>query len=147
AFATEGDMRGRDEKTLAAYLNRQLCQIPEELEEVLVQQESLELEAGVGETAQVFSKKYKPVARKVKPVLGTSPEEFRIERCITGDPLANMPQLDPNPPDFKLTGRYTAEYKEIIDQAHSDGFLWPEEMKAVHYLMMLQNEAFAWNDS
>ncbi|KAG5730113.1 hypothetical protein E4T56_gene1873 [Termitomyces sp. T112] len=123
AFAAEGDVGGRDEKTLAAYLNGQLCQIPEKLEEILVQQESLELEAGVGETAQVFSKKYKPVARKVKPVLGTSPEEFRIARCITGDPLADMPQLDPNPPDFKPTGRYTAECKEIIDQAHGGGFL------------------------
>ncbi|KAG5729873.1 hypothetical protein E4T56_gene13854 [Termitomyces sp. T112] len=45
------------------------------------------------------------------------------------------------------TGRYTPECKEIIDQAHGDGFLWPEEMKAVHHLMMLQNEAFAWDDS
>ncbi|KNZ73144.1 hypothetical protein J132_00979 [Termitomyces sp. J132] len=76
AFAAEGDVRRRDEKTLAAYLNGQLCQIPEKLEEILVQQESLELEKGVGETAQVFSEKYKPVARKVKPVLGTSPEEL-----------------------------------------------------------------------
>ncbi|KAG5718736.1 hypothetical protein E4T56_gene2710 [Termitomyces sp. T112] len=58
-----------------------------------------------------------------------------------------MPKLDPNPPDFKPTGRYTAECKEIIDQVHGDGFLWPEEMKAVHHLMMLQNEAFAWDDS
>ncbi|KNZ71917.1 hypothetical protein J132_05191 [Termitomyces sp. J132] len=82
-----------------------------------------------------------------RTVLGTSPEEFRIERCITGDSLADMPQLDPNPPDFKPTGRYTAECKEIIDLAHGDGFLWPEEMKAVHHLMMLQNEAFAWDDS
>ena len=95
----------------------------------------------MGEAA--LSKKYKPVAEKVKPVLGTSPEEFRIERCIAGDPLANMPLLDPHPPEFNPTGRYTAECKEIIDQAHSDSFLWPEEMKAVHHLMMLQNEAFA----
>ncbi|KAG6869898.1 hypothetical protein C0995_016416, partial [Termitomyces sp. Mi166 len=58
-----------------------------------------------------------------------------------------MPKLDPHPQEFKPTGKYTAEYKEIIDQAHGDGFLWPEEMKAVHHLMMLQNEAFAWEDS
>ncbi|KNZ71851.1 hypothetical protein J132_05808, partial [Termitomyces sp. J132] len=90
--------------------------------------------------------KYKPVARKVKPVLGTSPEEFRIERHIIGDPLADMPQLSTNPPEFTPTGRYTAECKEIIDQAHDDDFLWPEEKKLVHHLMMLQNEAFAWDD-
>ncbi|KNZ76517.1 hypothetical protein J132_09989 [Termitomyces sp. J132] len=108
AFSAEVGVRKRDEKTLSAYLNGQLCWIPEKLEKILVQQENLELEAGVRETAQVFSKKYKSVARQVKPILGTSPEEFRIERCITGDPLADMPQLDPNPPDCKPTGRYTA---------------------------------------
>ena len=63
------------------------------------------------EKLEVFSKKYKPVAKKVKPVLGTSTEEFRIERHIIGDPLADMPQLNPNPPEFKPTGRYTTECK------------------------------------
>ena len=75
------------------------------------------------EVAQVFSKKYEPVARQVKPILGTSPEEFRIEMYIIGDPLANMPLLDPHPPEFKPTGQYTAEYKKISDQALRDGFL------------------------
>ena len=78
----------------------------------------------------------------MKPVLGTSPEEFRIERHITRNPLANMPLLNPHSPEFNPIGWYTAECKEIIDQAHSDSFLWHEEMKAVHHLMMLQNEAF-----
>ncbi|KAG6894473.1 hypothetical protein C0993_011411, partial [Termitomyces sp. T159_Od127] len=148
AFAAGKGCEGKDRTTLSAYLNGELPQIPDTLEKILVQQEeALRSEASVGETAQVFSKKYKPVARKVKPVLGTSPEEFRIERHIIGDPLADMPELNPLPPDFEPTGRYTAECKEIIDQAHGDGFLWPEEMKAVHHLMMLQNEAFAWNAS
>ncbi|KNZ77906.1 hypothetical protein J132_03182 [Termitomyces sp. J132] len=91
AFVVEGDVEGRDEKTLAAYLNGQLCQISEKLEEILVQQESLELEAGMGKTAQVFSKKYKPVAKKVKPVLRTSPEELRmiIVFMDEGRPLHN----------------------------------------------------------
>jgi len=40
-----------------------------------------------------FAKKYKLVALKVKPVLGTLLERFRITREIIGDPLKNMPRL------------------------------------------------------
>ena len=123
AFSMAGRCEEKEEKMLSAYFSGQTTSIPKDLESFLVQQGSLGSEAGVGETAQVFSKKYKPVIRKVKPVLGTSPEEFRIERCITGDPLAEMPQLNPHPPDFKPTGRYIAEYKDIIDQVHGEGFL------------------------
>ncbi|KAI0323142.1 hypothetical protein GY45DRAFT_1212559, partial [Cubamyces sp. BRFM 1775] len=63
-------------------------------------------------------KKYKPVAKKVRASKGPCPEQFRIERNITGDPLANMPQLNPHPPEFTPTGRYTAERKEAMDRAH-----------------------------
>jgi hypothetical protein len=43
-------------------------------------------------------KKYKPVSQKALPVLGSLPEQFRIVRQIHGDPLADLPALDPNPP-------------------------------------------------
>ena len=92
-------------------------------------------------------KKYKPVDQKIRPIKGTLPEEFRIIREIKGDPLADMPKLDPNPPDFEPMGRYTQERKEHMDRVHDQEFLWPEEMKAVHHLLMLQNQAFAWTDS
>ena len=92
-------------------------------------------------------KKYKPVALKTKPVLATLPERFRIERKILGDPLKDMPILSPHPTEFVPTGRYTAERKEVIDKVHDEDFLWPEELKAVHNLMMAQNEAFAWDDT
>ena len=80
------------------------------------------------------SKKYKPVALKVKPVYVELPEQFRIKREIRGDPLEAMPCLNPRPlkqfrikheirgdplkamlclnprpPDFVPTGRYTQE--------------------------------------
>ena len=47
-------------------------------------------------------KKYKPVALKVKPIYAELPSQYRIKREITGDPLAEMPQLNPNPPDLFL---------------------------------------------
>jgi Integrase zinc binding domain/RNase H-like domain found in reverse transcriptase len=91
--------------------------------------------------------KYKPVAVKVRPVLGTLLDEFRIEREIIGDPLKDMPNLNPITKDFKPTGRYTAERKEIIDKAHTGNFLWPEERRLVHNIMMDFNHAFAWDDT
>jgi len=91
-------------------------------------------------------KKYKPVDKKVRPVYGTLPEEFRIVRNITGDPLEGMPVLSPTPPEFEPKGRYTQERMEDFDKAHP-GFWWPEERKLMHHLMAEQNAAFAWTES
>jgi hypothetical protein len=97
---------------------------------------------------EVFMKnKYKPVAQKIRPVLGTLPSEFRIERHIHGDPLADMPKLNPNPPPFVPTGRYTTERRDLLDAAHSGDFLWPAERALMHDFMCLHNGAFAWQDS
>ena len=93
------------------------------------------------------SKKYKPVALKVRPVLGELDDKFRIKRNITGDPLEGIPKLNPNPPEFVPTGRYTQERKEIVDRLNGGDFLWKEERKLMHHLMMEQNLAFAWNDA
>ena len=98
-------------------------------------------------TVEVYASKYKPVALKVKPVYADLPKDFRIVRDIKGDPLADMPKLNPRPPEFTPTGRYTQERKEVIDKVHEEEFLWPEEKKLMHHLMMEQNQAFAWDDN
>ena len=95
------------------------------------------------EPLQAFGK-YKPVALKVRPVKADLPEEYRVQRNITGDALADMPELSTHPPEFTPTGRYTQERKEIIDANHAEDFLWEEERKLVHHLMMIQEKAFAW---
>lgn len=92
-------------------------------------------------------KKYKPVALKVRPIKTDLPSHFRIIRNITGDPLADMPRVDiANIPDFVPTGRYSQERMEAFDERHS-GFLLPEERRLLHYFMMLNNSAFAWDDN
>ena len=91
-------------------------------------------------------KKYKPVALKTKPVLGEISEKFRIIRDIKGDPLANMPVLNPHPPKFSPSGQYTQERKELFDKAN-EGFLWPDERHLLHHFMMLHQDTFAWDDS
>jgi hypothetical protein len=98
------------------------------------------------EAASYVTKRYKPVARKVRPILGALPNEFRITRNITGDPLAELPKLSPSPPSFVPTGRYTRQRKEALDKAHPD-FLWPEERRLMHHFMMLHEQAFAWEVS
>jgi len=94
-----------------------------------------------------FAKKYKPVALKVKPVLGTLLERFRIIREITGDPLKGLPKLPEHPPEFSPKGRYTAERKEKLDLGHMSNFLWPEERKLMHWVVAEQNQAFTWEDN
>lgn len=100
------------------------------------------------DTAAIFkTRKYKPVAQKVRPVLAELPDKFRIVRNIVGDPLADLPTLSPNPPPFVPTGRYTSERRDIIEKVHPEGFLWPEERKLMHHFMCVQNMGFAWDDS
>jgi hypothetical protein len=78
-------------------------------------------------------KKYKPVALKVRPVITDLPNRFRIVHNITGDPLENMPKLNPHPPlIFIPTSCYTLERKDIIDKNHPGDFLWPEEWNLMH---------------
>jgi hypothetical protein len=52
-------------------------------------------------------KKYKPITKKVCPIIGELPEKFCIERKIISNPLDDLPVLNPNPPPFIPTNRYT----------------------------------------
>ena len=57
-------------------------------------------------------KKYKPVAKKVKPVLATLPANFQIQRNIIRDLLAIMLPLNPNPPPYQPTSCYMQEQRD-----------------------------------
>lgn len=104
-------------------------------------------EKGVPVVSVYAGKKYKPVALKVKPVYQELPDKYRIKRDIKGNPLAEMPPLNPRPSEFVPTGRYTKERRDKIDEAHPGDFLLPEERKLLHEVMMNQNEGFAWDDT
>ena len=71
--------------------------------------------------------KYKPVDKKVKPVIQELPAEFRIKRKIKGNPLEEMPEFITISPEFEPTGRYTQERKDQFDKIHREDFLLPEE--------------------
>jgi hypothetical protein len=59
------------------------------------------------------SKKYKPVAKKIQPVLTELPEKYRIIQKITGDPLADIPSLNLHPPAFAPSSRYNKDKSSI----------------------------------
>ena len=72
------------------------------------------------------------------------PEEFIVKRDIIGDPLENMPELDPNPPEFTPGEHYTVEWAEIVEKNHNENFLLPDKMWVVHNFMKKQEMGFAW---
>jgi len=83
-----------------------------------------------------FAKKYKPVALKVKPMLGRLPERFRIIREITGNPLKDLPKLPEQPLEFTPKEKYMAERKEKLDLRHMSNFLWPEKCKLIYWIVV-----------
>jgi hypothetical protein len=88
---------------------------------------------------------YKKVANRIKPVATTLPENFRIVRRIPCDPFESMPTLPIHPPKFIPGSRYTLERMKTMN-VNPNGFLWPEEEKLVHQLILIQEFGFAWTE-
>ena len=93
----------------------------------------------------VTKKKYKPIAKKVWPVIAELPEKFQIVQNIKGDLLVDMPSLNSNLPAFQPTECYTQECHNTLDKKHPD-FLLSKECDLIHNFMCQQNQAFAWNN-
>jgi hypothetical protein len=91
-------------------------------------------------------KKYKPVAKKVRPVIGELPEKFRIEHKIISNPVDDLPTLNLNPLPFTPTDRYTLERRDQLDKNHPGNFLWPVERDLMHNFMLAHDSGFAWSE-
>jgi hypothetical protein len=91
-------------------------------------------------------KKYKPVAKKVCPVIGELPEKFHIECKIIGNPLDDLPILNHNPPPFIPSDCYTLERRDQLDKNHPGDFLWPVERDLMHNFMLAHDSGFAWSE-
>jgi hypothetical protein len=91
-------------------------------------------------------KKYKPVAKKVRPVIGELTKKFHIECKIIGNPLDDLPVLNPNPPPFTPTDRYTLERRDQLDKNHPGSFLWPAERDLMHDFMLARDSGFTWSE-
>ena len=138
-----------DDDILVSYLLASDVQLPPDSSVLSISRSPIPADSDSNPDQQaVFAvRKYKPVALKVKPVLADLPSKFRIRREIKGDPLANMPVLQPDPAPFEPTGRYTWTRHDLVDKAHADDFLWPAERELMHHFMMLHQDGFAWNEN
>ena len=86
---------------------------------------------------------YKPIAKKVRPVLAPLEEEYHVLRRLPDDPLAGLITLPTNPPDFVPRQRFTQERADVLDLDPAQ-WLWPEEVKLVRWMVLNHETAFAW---
>jgi len=67
------------------------------------------------ETRETFvTKKYKPVALKIRPGYQDLLDKFRIIHDNKGDPLDTLPKLNRNPPEFVPTGQLHCRQERAI---------------------------------
>ena len=86
---------------------------------------------------------YKPVAKKVWPVLAPLEEEYRVLRRLPDDPLTGLKTLPTNPLDFVPGQRFTQERTNALDLDPAQ-WLWPKEVKLVRWMVLNHETAFAW---
>ena len=89
---------------------------------------------------------YKKVAKKVKPVPASLPEDFRTIRRIPSDPLLSLPPLPTHPPTFTPGSRLSQERLDDLQLNRYD-FLWPEELKLLHHILKLNELGLAWTEA
>ncbi|KZO89821.1 hypothetical protein CALVIDRAFT_460541, partial [Calocera viscosa TUFC12733] len=90
--------------------------------------------------------KYKPVAKRVKPIPMAHPEHLKIRRQFPSPPLENLPILPHHPPPFTPGRRLTQERYAALS-IHTNGFLWPDEIQLFGHIMKIHELAFAWTES
>jgi len=74
------------------------------------------------------------------------PEEFRNIRRIPVDPLLSLPLLPTHPPDFMPGERLTQECLDAL-KLNANNFLWPEEVKLIHHILILNKKVLVWTEA
>ncbi|ETW82099.1 hypothetical protein HETIRDRAFT_45985, partial [Heterobasidion irregulare TC 32-1] len=80
------------------------------------------------------------------PIAGLFPEEARVLRNISEDPLITLLPLSPNPSKFIPFTKITPKHLKILN-LNPKGFLWPEEEKLFQHIMQLNEEALAFEET
>jgi hypothetical protein len=88
---------------------------------------------------------YKRADKKIHPVSGTFPEEARVHRTIPENPLLTLQPLPIHPPSF-IPGNRLTEERLLQLEVNKDEFLWAEEEKLFQHIMLLNEEALAFED-
>ena len=86
---------------------------------------------------------YKPVAKKVRPVLASLEEEYQVLRWLPDDPLAGLIPLPTHPLAFMPGKRFTQECANALDLDPTK-WLWLEEVKLVWWMVLNHKTTFTW---
>ncbi|KNF03141.1 hypothetical protein PSTG_03726 [Puccinia striiformis f. sp. tritici PST-78] len=89
--------------------------------------------------------KYKPVAKKVRPVNQPIPQA--LNPPLKRPPLLRDPYktpLTPHPPEFTPTERFTEEHLKVLNFGPKD-FLWEEELKLFKHLIVTREQVLAFS--
>jgi hypothetical protein len=110
-----------------------------------IEDEDIIIEVTTRESMSVFTA-YKTVDKKVKPVPTSFPQDCYVRREIPEDPLLTLPTLPKQPPKFMPTKKISDERLKIL-KINETGFLLPEEEKLFKHIMVLNEEAIAFEDA
>ena len=86
---------------------------------------------------------YKPVVKKVCSVITPVDGEFHITQTLLDDLFSRLVPLPSHPLDFIPGIHFTQEHADSLDLDPTN-WLWPEEVKLVHWIVCEHENIFAW---
>ena len=90
--------------------------------------------------------KYKPVAKRKRPVPNVIPENVKVKRRFPSDPLANLPKLPIKAPVFAPTLKFTTERMEKL-AIDKNPDLSPDEINLLQYILVLNERSIAFDEN
>ncbi|EJD47113.1 hypothetical protein AURDEDRAFT_62525, partial [Auricularia subglabra TFB-10046 SS5] len=93
------------------------------------------------------TKRYKPVALKVKPTSERLPEDFRIVRERPADCMEGLPELPTKPGEWRSTTNHLSEERMAGFGLDENEFLQPQEARLFKFIIEQHKEVFAWEEN
>ena len=88
------------------------------------------------------------MARKVNPISGIIPDEFKNVRRFPHDPLEGLPSVPTHPPPFSAGSRLTDDRWNLIrEDLVTKSKLLPAEIELVAHILKVNELGLAWEDS
>ena len=100
----------------------------------------------LGETTVQHVLSYKLVDRKVRPVPGVTPEHTKVSRQFPSDPLAKLPKLPVNPPEFVPSKKLTQERMDSL-KLNENQELTLEEQKLLQHILLVNERSIAFEEN
>ncbi|KAF8577300.1 hypothetical protein K439DRAFT_1312531, partial [Ramaria rubella] len=89
---------------------------------------------------------YKPVDRKVRPVLTMLPEHAHPKWCFPEDPLLTLPSISKQLPSITGFGTRLMQERWEALGIQQRGFLLDKEVKLVFEVLIKNETALTWDD-